>query len=74
MNDEAQRLIMSGRRDEGMALMQKGVKDMEALIELNKSPKIADEWIKCLDEIVAASKDKTNYWNLMIHIFSTGKG
>lgn len=73
-NQEAQRLAMSGRRDEAVALMQEAVQDTQNLIELMQSPKIVDEWVKCLDEIANAAKDKNNYWNLMISISRTGKG
>ena len=64
-SEEAQRLIMSGRQQEGMALMQQISKDAQRAAQLQNSPELADEWVKCLDEISAATSDS---WSVKIVI------
>ena len=71
---ESQRLGLAGKRDEAIAFLELERKKIEELMALNNSPRIVDEWIKCLDEIAEAAEDKKNYWNILIHIWRTGKG
>lgn len=48
---EAQKLLMAGKVQEGMAMMEDMKKEITDSIEHAKSPAAIDSWIECLEEI-----------------------
>jgi hypothetical protein len=53
--EQAQELMMQGRRDEGTEMMRKATENLQKGIEKSRSADAVDIWIECLDELASVA-------------------